>query len=334
MPSELAAALAKFQAALPRIAKDETANAGTYSYAYAGLDEVAARVLPALGKVGLSFTCFPTMDEGQFVLSYSLLHEGGEERTGTWPLGTGTPQQRGSAITYGRRYCLLAVTGVFPGGEDDDGEAAGQAQEAPPRVRNAHSDPEHVRLRQPPPEDYGRAQRTTGPIPAAEDRWDGQPAGEPLPEPEDRPGGMDGRQRARMFALFAETGLGGQDVAQRGYLTAALGHEIASRGALTYAEAEKAIRRLEEDAAAQKRPGSATEQQVGAIASLYASKLGFKRTTEKAQMLAASEQVIGRGLDGTHGNLSAAEARKLHDTLDGFADREALVVALAQGVPA
>src|ERR1019366_341840 len=112
---------------LPRIAKGETANAGTYTYKYAGLDEVAAAILPALGRVGLAFTAFPSLVDGRLALVYSLMHESGEERVGVWPLPTGTPQQLGSAITYGRRYCLLAVTGVFPGGEDDDGQAAESA---------------------------------------------------------------------------------------------------------------------------------------------------------------------------------------------------------------
>ena len=46
-------------------------------------------------------------------------------------------------------------------------------------------------------------------------------------------------------------------------------------------------------------------------------------------MSVATLSVIGRSLEGpdgerTHKNLSAVEARKLHDTLGGFGDREAL----------
>ncbi len=326
---KLNAALAKFQAALPSVAKGETAHAGTYTYSYAGLDDVSAAIEPALGKVGLAFTAFPHLLDGQFVLVYSLLHESGEERIGVWPLGTGTPQQRGSAITYGRRYCLLAVTGVFPGGEDDDGEAAGQAMQQP-RVRTAHSDTEHRRLRDPTPDERvngSGAARTHGPIPPEDDRWAGQPAGD-LALPENQQGIMDGRQRARMFALFADIGLAGEDIAQRALLSKILGGEVQSRGALSWADADKAIKALAEHAEAMKLPGSAAPEQVGMIASLYASKLAFKRG-EKEQMLAASEQIIGRTLTGpdgerTHKNLAAVEARKLHDTLDGFEDRPAL----------
>ena len=188
MASELAAALAKFQAALPTIAKGETAivpgkdGKQGFKYTYADLADVSDAILPALGKLGLAFTSFPGVVDGKMCLVYSLIHVSGEERIGVWPLTGATPQQIGSAITYARRYSLMAVTGVFPGGEDDDGKAAAQAPQNG-RVRTAHSDPEHTRLREPPVEDYGRTQRTRGPIPADQDRWDAPPAGPPLNVP-------------------------------------------------------------------------------------------------------------------------------------------------------
>jgi hypothetical protein len=133
----LAAALAAFQAELPKLSKDQTAkvkgetNDGrpvNYSYGYADLSQVTEEVTPILGKHGLSFTSFPTVHEsGAFILAYTLLHESGETRDGIWPLPDPTrtkPQQLGSAITYARRYALMAVTNTFPGGEDDDGAQA------------------------------------------------------------------------------------------------------------------------------------------------------------------------------------------------------------------
>jgi hypothetical protein len=178
------------------------------------------------------------------------------------------------------------------------------------------------------PEEHARTQRTRGPIPADADRWDAQPAGPPLTQPEDQPGNLDRKQQARMFALFAEVGLAGQDEAQRGWLTETLHREVASRKSLTWKETDQAVKALAEWAANQKLPGSAGKDQVGAIATLYASKLGYKRT-ETPQMLGASEQIIGRSLEGpdgerTHQNLSAAEARKLHDTLAAHPDRAGL----------
>ena len=120
----LAAALAAFQAELPRIGKGNTADAGTYKYKYADLADVSSTVLPLLGKHGLSFSAKPMLDEaGKFVLEYTLRHSSGEQDGGRYPLPTGKPQDVGSAITYARRYALSAITGVAPD-TDDDGASA------------------------------------------------------------------------------------------------------------------------------------------------------------------------------------------------------------------
>jgi hypothetical protein len=130
---ELNKALAAFQAELPHVAKGNTADTGSYKYDYADIEDVFGTVLPCLGRHGLAFTAVVTIrDDGQRVLDYALLHASGEERGGCYPLpGQATAQQMGSAITYARRYSLLAVTGVAPGGEDDDGKAASDAHPAP-----------------------------------------------------------------------------------------------------------------------------------------------------------------------------------------------------------
>src|SRR4051794_5492215 len=67
------------------------------------------------------------MTEHGFVLRYSLLHIAGHREDGDFPLpdpARFSSQQIGSAITYARRYSLCAVTGIAPGGDDDDGEKA------------------------------------------------------------------------------------------------------------------------------------------------------------------------------------------------------------------
>jgi hypothetical protein len=121
----LATALAELQQKLPKVTKGETATVrsdkGSYSYSYADLTDITDQLMPIMGDLGLSFIAKPTFMNGSFVLAYSLLHTSGEREDGHYPLpGTGTPQQIGSAITYGRRYCLCAVTGVAPGGDDND----------------------------------------------------------------------------------------------------------------------------------------------------------------------------------------------------------------------
>lgn len=135
--SPLATALARFQAEIPHIGKDNLAvvksDKGSYKYTYADLSDISAKVLPLLAKHGLSFSCKPTLFDGKFVLEYTLRHAAGEKDTGYYPLNAqGTPQQIGSAITYARRYALSAVTGIVPD-EDDDGQAA---EQAPPPAPN------------------------------------------------------------------------------------------------------------------------------------------------------------------------------------------------------
>jgi hypothetical protein len=188
MPSELAVALIKVQAELKPIIRNAEGQVGNKKRKYADLAAVSAAVLPLLAEHGLAFTAWPTLDDGQFVLSYSLIHEAGEERTGTYPLpASGNPQQIGGVITYARRYCLCAVTGAAPEGEDDD--AAGtqemrmdrprrgperynggdQPHDNTGRVRVPVPGADHERLRQEPPADS----RWDG-----EDHWVDQPAGQ------------------------------------------------------------------------------------------------------------------------------------------------------------
>lgn len=129
-----AKALAAFQAEVPAVGKDQTANTGSYSYTYTDLAALTSKVLPVLSKHGLSWIARPTMTDHGFVLTYSLLHEAGHREDGDYPLPDPTkhkPQEIGSAITYARRYAFCSLTGIAPGGEDDDGQAAAQARSAP-----------------------------------------------------------------------------------------------------------------------------------------------------------------------------------------------------------
>lgn len=131
---ELAAALAAVQAKMPHVGKDNRAqiksDKGNYAYFYADLTEISEALLPLLAAQKLAWTTLPTLnDAGVFVLRYALRHSSGESIGGDYPLpaASSTPQVLGSAITYARRYALCAVTGLAPGGEDDD---AGAAQDA------------------------------------------------------------------------------------------------------------------------------------------------------------------------------------------------------------
>jgi hypothetical protein len=138
-----AGALAAFQVELPHIAKGQRATAGPFSYDYADLTDITKQVTPLLAKHGLSWTARPHMTDHGFVLRSALLHSGGWREEGDYPLPDPSktdPQKLGSAITYARRYSFTALTGVAPGGDDDDGKKALDARAAVPQTRNQ---PEH-----------------------------------------------------------------------------------------------------------------------------------------------------------------------------------------------
>jgi hypothetical protein len=144
VPGTLAEALAQLQGRLPRVAKTSPGQVGNQKYLYADLADVSAALLPVMASLGLSFFAGPTLEGDRFVLGYKLLHKSGEELAGAYPLPTsGTPQQVGSAITYARRYTLCAVTGLAPGGDDDDGNAAEQGHQPAARP-GPHPAPRNV----------------------------------------------------------------------------------------------------------------------------------------------------------------------------------------------
>jgi hypothetical protein len=122
---KLAAALVAFQKEMPTVAKNHTANTGTYSYTYADLRDVSEAAMPLLTKHGLSFVTLP----GNGALTGMLLHESGQHITGSLPIGGGSPQQIGSALTYMRRYLLGCMTGIVTD-DDDDGSLASRPRPA------------------------------------------------------------------------------------------------------------------------------------------------------------------------------------------------------------
>jgi len=229
MGSELNAALAKLQGQLPHIPKGETGKVeGTtkqgkpfsYTYSYADLHGVSAAVLPLMSGLGLAFTARPTINEaGRFVLAYSLLHESGESLNGEYLLPDPErfkQQDIGGFITYARRYCLCAVTGVAPAEDDDDAQAASKAkpparQQRPQRpparpaatpVHTQTTGAEHERLRhgtvEPTPDDRPAA-RTRGPLPDGENPWQDMP-------PEEQPGSATGDQIRGISIVYSNMG--------------------------------------------------------------------------------------------------------------------------------
>jgi len=104
---------------------------------YADLAVVVEAVIPALNESGIAVIQSPSFDGDLVSVTTVLLHESGSSVTGTLSMRPTKmdPQGVGSAITYARRYALLAMAGAAP--EDDDGQAASQPGPKNPTI-NVH----------------------------------------------------------------------------------------------------------------------------------------------------------------------------------------------------
>lgn len=98
------------------------------AHKYADLASVVAAVKPALADNALFFTQLTHEHDGGVCVETIVGHESGEQMSfGKLfvPSSKNDAQAYGSALTYARRYSLMAAFGVCP--EDDDGNAAAAA---------------------------------------------------------------------------------------------------------------------------------------------------------------------------------------------------------------
>ena len=137
--SELAKALLAFQKEAPDLPKTHTAKVKTksgaeYSYKYADLGDIAAKVRPLLNKHGVIFSQALGIVNGRRVLQTTICHaESGDTDTSTVLLpDTENMQELGSAITYARRYGLIAHLGLVAE-DDDDGARSSTRRNSPER---------------------------------------------------------------------------------------------------------------------------------------------------------------------------------------------------------
>ena len=128
---DLAAALAKAQAAIKPAVKDSTNPHFKSRYADLGAVWEACRV--ALTSNGLSVVQLPNdAGEGRIGLTCLLMHSSGQwmRETFSTRLQQDNAQGVGSALTYLRRYGLAALVGIVAD-DDDDGNAASAPRQQP-----------------------------------------------------------------------------------------------------------------------------------------------------------------------------------------------------------
>lgn len=131
---QFAAAMVKVQKQIEDPQKNKQAGSGTgvgRVYRYADLVTVLDAVRPALTGNGFAVMQFPCELDGEPALTTQIIHESGEwvETTAKLRPKATDPQSVGSALTYARRYALLALCGIAAD-DDDDGRAASQPKAA------------------------------------------------------------------------------------------------------------------------------------------------------------------------------------------------------------
>lgn len=139
--SPIAAALAAAQAELRDPGRNKTGQIrGRNDYKYAGLDDLLQAIRPVLAKHGIAISQPIRQIDGKTFVVSELRHAGGEVLSSAWELKPGgTPQERGSELSYGRRYSLEALVGVAASA-DDDGALASDPEPTKGRGRNRQPD--------------------------------------------------------------------------------------------------------------------------------------------------------------------------------------------------
>jgi len=142
---KIASALVKAQRAFGPALKDKTNPA--FRSKYADLGACIEAVIDALNGAGIALIQKQHPHEGGVMVETIFLHESGESFSAgllAVPASKQDPQGYGSALTYARRYSLMAACGIAP--EDDDGNAATKQR---PKL------PELTEKREPAPRDDG-----------------------------------------------------------------------------------------------------------------------------------------------------------------------------------
>lgn len=119
--------LAKAMSGLQSEIRDAEKDTQGYGYKYADLYQVLSLIRPLLAKHGLAFTQHVSNADDKVLIETMVMHESGEWMSSeiSMPPTPNTKmsaaQSVGSAITYGRRYSLVAIFGITQCTEDDDG---------------------------------------------------------------------------------------------------------------------------------------------------------------------------------------------------------------------
>lgn len=148
--NEIAAALAKAQGAMSHAVKDRTNP--HLSNKYATLAACIDAVRGPLSAQGIALVQSGTLrDDGAVHVTTMLVHASGQWFAADTLISAGgakgvtNAQSIGSAITYGKRYGLMAMVGISSEDDDDDGNNASRtparSEPAPARGQTTRTQP-------------------------------------------------------------------------------------------------------------------------------------------------------------------------------------------------
>lgn len=135
--------IADFIRAQYQIKNVEKDKENTYFHSsYSTITAVSEGCKSILNNCGFGVIQTVTMKDGVTFLVTTLAHISGDRIESFYPLFTSKandPQALGSAVTYARRYSLMALVGMCP--EDDDGNTASEPGKAAPQHHQATTPP-------------------------------------------------------------------------------------------------------------------------------------------------------------------------------------------------
>lgn len=291
-PKNIDHALLMLQADPPVLKKNRDGQVGNQRTKYADLIQAHEVILPKLFALGVLWWTAPTLrmiagpngqQDPRFVLDWELKHVASEtKREGSYPLPAGAnPMQNGSAITYARRYALLAATNAVAEEDDDDGQGyagrRGMAQRATARQEQRRPAAPTAQRAEPAP----RAERA-------------RPAQQPpLPEPPasgDGPRMISGDMVRKLVISMRAIGLDSRDGSDRkAVLVDMIGRDIASSKELTFEEGRAAIDAAEKAAKA--------DNPLTAVIEIYHRTMGGGQAAPAAGRTAREQtrdSVVGR----------------------------------------
>jgi hypothetical protein len=137
--ASLADALSKAQSTFLPVKRTEQVSyqttRGLKKYKYAPLPNVLESIHKALADNGLAISQVPKIEGDKVVIETAIIHSSGEWLSGDMVVCNDNlpPQEKGSALTYTRRYALSSILGLAAD-EDDDAEIA-TVQATKPEVK-------------------------------------------------------------------------------------------------------------------------------------------------------------------------------------------------------